>query len=166
MKIAFHYFSGCGNSAWVVIQAQKKLQSLGHEVVLIQNMETALPAQMPASDVDFFVAPTYFLGLPANFIGYLKRLPMVASRKAIFWSVNGGMVGASKFIAENLLKDRGYEVIVVADAVSSRKSADCACALQMMRDQGIHLLNSESVLFMMLRDAAHPAFKAISKLIK
>ena len=111
MKIALHYFSGCGNSAWVVMQAQKLLQISGHEIVLIQNMELAMPAQMPNSDVDIFVCPTYFFGLPANFIGYLKRLPMVAKRKAIFWSVNGGFAGASKFIAENLLKDRGYDVI-------------------------------------------------------
>ena len=111
MKIAFHYFSGCGNSAWVVIQAQKLLQNSGHEIVLIQNMELAMPVSLPSSDVDIFVCPTYFLGLPANFIGYLKRLPMVAKRKAVFWSVNGGYSGASKFIAENLLKDKGYEVI-------------------------------------------------------
>lgn len=111
MKIAFHYFSGCGNSAWVVMQAQKMLQNSGHEIVLIQNMELAMPTQMPNSDVDIFVCPTYFFGLPSNFIGYLKRLPMVAKKSAVFWSVNGGFSGASKFIAENLLKDRGYEVI-------------------------------------------------------
>ena len=56
MKIAFHYFSGCGNSGWVVAQALKKLQSLGHEVVLAQNIELALPTMMPESDVDIFVA--------------------------------------------------------------------------------------------------------------
>ena len=111
MKIAFHYFSGCGNSSWVVMQAQKILQSSGHQIDLIQNMELAMPSQIPNTDVDIFVCPTYFFGLPANFIGYLKRLPMVAGRKAIFWSVNGGFAGASKFIAVNLLKDRGYDVI-------------------------------------------------------
>ena len=111
MKIAFHYFSGCGNSAWVVMQAQKILQNTAHEIALMQNTELAMPTQMPNTDVDIFVCPTYFCGLPANFIAYLKRLPMVANRKAIFWAVNGGVAGASKFIAENLLKDRGYEII-------------------------------------------------------
>lgn len=62
--------------------------------------------------------------------------------------------------------ERGYEVMVVADAVCSRKAADCECALQMMRARGVTVLNSESVLFMMLRDAANPAFKAVSKLVK
>ena len=114
MKIAFHYFSGCGNSAWVVMQAQRKLQNSGHEIVLMQNMEFSLPTQMPNSDVDIFVAPTYFFGLPANFMSYLSRLPMVAARKAIFWSVNAGHAGASKYIGYNLLKDRGYDVIAHA----------------------------------------------------
>ncbi len=62
--------------------------------------------------------------------------------------------------------EKGYEVIVVADAVCSRKAADCECALQTMRECGAVVLNSESVLFMMMRDAAHPAFKTVSKLVK
>ncbi len=115
MKIAIHYFSGCGNTAWVVDKAQKKLQASGHEIVLMQNVEMSFPTQMPSSDVDIFMAPTYFFGLPANFVAYLKRLPMVAGRKAIFWSVNGGMPGASKMMAGSLLKDRGYEFIAGAN---------------------------------------------------
>jgi hypothetical protein len=56
--------------------------------------------------------------------------------------------------------------LVVADAVNSRKSSDQECALQTMRDRGAIVLNSESVLFMLLRDAGNPAFKAVSKLVK
>ena len=62
--------------------------------------------------------------------------------------------------------EQNYEVIVVADAVNSRKLTDQECAIQAMRDRGALVLNSESVLFMMLRDAANPAFKAVSKLVK
>ena len=61
---------------------------------------------------------------------------------------------------------QNYEVYVVADAVKSRKETDCECALQMMRASGAAVLNSESILFMLLRDAANPAFKAVSKLVK
>ena len=46
---------------------------------------------------------------------------------------------------------KGYEVIVVADAVRSRKTADCECALQTLRDCGAIVLGTESVLFMLLR---------------
>ena len=62
--------------------------------------------------------------------------------------------------------EQNFEVIVVADAVNSRKSSDQECALQAMRDRGAAVLSSESVLFMLLRDAGNPAFKAVSKLVK
>ena len=111
MKIAIHYFSGCGNTAWVATRAQKQLESIGNQVVLLQNIEMALPTQMPNADVDIFISPTYFFNIPSNMIAYLKRLPIVAGRKAIFWSVNGGVAGISYRCAKNFLKDKGYEVI-------------------------------------------------------
>ncbi|MBE6377270.1 MAG: isochorismatase family protein [Lentisphaerae bacterium] len=60
----------------------------------------------------------------------------------------------------------GYEVIVVADAVGSRKNSDRDLALEMARSAGAAVLSSESVLFMLMRDSGNPHFKAISKLIK
>lgn len=110
MKIAIHYFSGCGNTAWVVKKAKEELSAQGNEIVLIQNIEQAWPTVMPASDLDLFLSPTYFFGLPVNMISYFKRLPMVANRPCLFWSVNGGASGASFFMARMLLKDKGYVV--------------------------------------------------------
>lgn len=60
----------------------------------------------------------------------------------------------------------GYEVIVVADAVGSRKNSDRDLALSAVRSAGATVLSSESVLFMLLRDSKNPHFKAISGLIK
>ena len=60
----------------------------------------------------------------------------------------------------------GYEVIVVADAVGSRKDSDRDLALEMARSAGAAVLSSESVLFMLMRDSGNPRFKAVSKLIK
>lgn len=60
----------------------------------------------------------------------------------------------------------GYEVIVVADAVGSRKISDRDLALEAARGAGAAVLSSESVLFMLMRDSGNPHFKAISKLIK
>ena len=111
MKVAIHYFSGCGNTAWVANHAQEQLKTAEHEVVLLQNVEQFFPEQMPNSDVDLFLSPTYFFDIPANVVAYFKRLPMVAGRKAIFWSVNGGVSGFSYAHAKTLLTDRGYEVI-------------------------------------------------------
>ena len=61
---------------------------------------------------------------------------------------------------------KGYEVIVVADAVGSRKEEDRILALEAARSAGAEIFSSETVLFMLLRDSKHPCFKAISGLIK
>lgn len=62
--------------------------------------------------------------------------------------------------------DRGFKVCLAADAVTSRKLADRELALQAARAAGALVVSSEALLFMMLRDAKNPAFKAVSKLVR
>lgn len=60
----------------------------------------------------------------------------------------------------------GYDVTLVADAVSSRNPYNKTIALQELSSQGVHLTTVEMALFSLLRSAQHPAFKPISRLIK
>ncbi len=60
---------------------------------------------------------------------------------------------------------RDLQVYVVDDAVSSRNPVHKTHALQRMQQQGITIINYESVLFEWLRDAKHPHFKTISALL-
>ncbi|KAJ1023643.1 hypothetical protein NDA18_004630 [Ustilago nuda] len=64
------------------------------------------------------------------------------------------------------LLDRGIQVHVIKDGVSSCNVGEIDVALERMRDSGAKITTSESVLFQMLVDASHPKFKAISGLIK
>lgn len=64
------------------------------------------------------------------------------------------------------LSREGYEVFVVVDATASRKAADYDSAITRMSRAGINIVNTESVLFEWLGDAAHPQFKALSRLIR
>ncbi len=64
------------------------------------------------------------------------------------------------------LTAEGFEVYLAADAVSSRNPYNKAIALQELANQGVHLTTVEMALFSLLRSAQHPAFKAISRLIK
>ncbi|MBI5041035.1 MAG: hydrolase [Gammaproteobacteria bacterium] len=64
------------------------------------------------------------------------------------------------------LHARGLEVFVVEDGVCSRTGANHANALGRLRQAGIVVSNTESVLFEWLRDASHPQFKALSALIR
>lgn len=60
----------------------------------------------------------------------------------------------------------GYEVHVVADAVSSRAESSKKLALERMRQSGAFIVNTEMVLFQLMNEAGTEAFKAVSRLIK
>lgn len=64
------------------------------------------------------------------------------------------------------LRERGFDVFVVEDAACSRDPADHACALHRLRQVGIQVTRSESALFEWLRDARHPQFKPLSRLVR
>ncbi len=63
------------------------------------------------------------------------------------------------------LKQAGQQVFVVNDAIASRKLASYDTALARMAQEGINILTTESVLFEWLRDASHPDFRELSRLI-
>lgn len=64
------------------------------------------------------------------------------------------------------LLERGYEVHLITDALSSQRAADRSVALQRMSQAGAFLSTSEMALFQLARDAKHPKFKGISALAK
>ena len=64
------------------------------------------------------------------------------------------------------LQAAGQQVFVVSDACCSRKKAHHKNALQRLSQAGVIVTNTESVLFEWLRDAKHPQFKTLSKLIQ
>lgn len=59
----------------------------------------------------------------------------------------------------------GFQVFVVDDAVCSRSQKNKDNALQRLRQAGVIITNTESVLFEWLSDAKHPEFRTLSKLI-
>jgi len=60
----------------------------------------------------------------------------------------------------------GKQVFVLEDAVISRQPQHQANAIARLREAGCIISNSESALFECLGDASHPAFKAMSALIR
>jgi len=59
----------------------------------------------------------------------------------------------------------GYDVFVVTDAIASRQFTSYETALVRFNQTRTNLLTTESILFEWLRDASHPHFKSLSKLI-
>jgi nicotinamidase-related amidase len=64
------------------------------------------------------------------------------------------------------LLEGGFEVSIVADAVSSRTPENKAVALQRMTSDGAKLSSTEMALFELLVAAGTDEFRAISKLVK
>ncbi len=60
----------------------------------------------------------------------------------------------------------GYEVLVVEDAVCSRRLENYQNALDRLRQCGVQVVSAESVVFEWMRDAAHPHFKTIQGLLR
>ena len=64
------------------------------------------------------------------------------------------------------LRGEGYEVHLIADAVSSRSAFNRDIALRRMEAAGVHLSNVEMVLFELMGDASHPRFRDVTRLLK
>jgi nicotinamidase-related amidase len=60
----------------------------------------------------------------------------------------------------------GRRVALAADATGSRDPADKTTALERARQHGAEIVTSEMVLFEWLRDAQHPKFREVHKLLR
>lgn len=67
--------------------------------------------------------------------------------------------------AKDLLHE-GYEVLVAADAVSSRKELDRKWALKNLREMGASVSTFECFFMEYLKGSRHPLFKEISAVLK
>lgn len=64
------------------------------------------------------------------------------------------------------LIQHGLYVHVVADALSSRTNENKAIGINRMAKEGAVITSTEMLLFELLRDAKHPNFRGLAKLIK
>ena len=64
------------------------------------------------------------------------------------------------------LKRHGYQVHVLADAVSSRSEANKTIALERMRGQGVVMSSVEMAMCELLKTADHPKFRDVMANIK
>ena len=64
------------------------------------------------------------------------------------------------------LLEKGYEVNVIADAVSSRTVENKQIALERMTAEGANISSVEMALFELLRTAEHSQFRQVAKLVK
>lgn len=63
------------------------------------------------------------------------------------------------------LLDAGFRVFLPADAVASRSARDAEVALRRLEQAGAVITTTETTAFEWVGDAAHPQFKAVSRLV-
>ena len=63
------------------------------------------------------------------------------------------------------LLDAGFAVFLPADAVASRAAVDHDTAVRRLERAGAVVTTAEATAFEWVGDAAHPRFKAVSKLV-
>ena len=69
-------------------------------------------------------------------------------------------------LLKGLADEAHPRVLVAADATGSRDPRDKSVALDRARAAGAEVVTSEMVLFEWLRDATHPRFREVQKLLK
>lgn len=64
------------------------------------------------------------------------------------------------------LKLNGFNVTVLADAISSRTAENKQIAIEKMREDGVAIASTEMLLFEFLKTAEHPKFREIARLVR
>lgn len=94
---------------------------------------------------------------------FQEKLEAFSRREAIIMGIESHVCVYQTAID---LIDNGYNVHVVADAVSSRTKENSAIGIGAMKSAGTHITSTEMVLFELLRSAGDAKFKDIYKIVK
>lgn len=176
--------------AILVCDVQEKFRGVIYGLEALIGGTEALLKTAATVAVDVFVSQQYPRGLGAT-VAELQPLLTAAGEqgrlhthdKTAFSAVPGCidelrarsvdnvvLVGIETHIcvsqtARDLVKS-GIQVYVPVDAVSSRSAFDRTVGLKQLEAAGVTLTTVEGAIFLLVGDAKHPAFKAVSALVK
>ena len=102
-----------------------------------------------------------------SFTGYTEEVKLAleaSNRKKVL--ITGMETHVCVYQTARDLIANGYEVFIARDAVCSRTKENFLNALDLMKDMGAVITNTETIVFDLLKVAGTPEFKVLSKLIK
>ena len=120
----------------------------------IEEIRQALPEIQPLTKMDFSCVPAP---------GFAERLASMHRDQIVLIGIEAHVCVAQTALD---LASRVERVIVVADAVSSRRPFDAQIALRRLEQSGLTLSTAEAVVFEWLRRAGTDEFKAIQPKLK
>ena len=162
-----HGFDNCVYVASAMLRASELLefQALVTEQVpdkLGKTVDALQPLLAERKDV-LVVGKTKFSMCTEGAAAFLEARETLAPPQALLVGLEAHVCVAQT--AFDLL-DRGWEVFVLVDGVSSIRVGDRAAALRRMEQSGCALTTSEAALFEMIGDATHLKFRDVSKLVR
>lgn len=95
--------------------------------------------------------------------GFVKQLEQLSIKTLVIAGVEAHICVLQTALAGI---ERGYDVRVVADAVSSRTAFNKEIGLNRLRAAGVKIDSFESILYEWIKEAGTPEFKAILPLVK
>jgi len=150
----------CANRLGVpVIVTEQYPKGLGHTAKDILDLVEKPGDAAAGGNV---VSKVAFSAVPAD--GFIEKMEETPGRDQVVVAGMETHVCVLQTVME--LLERGREVYVVADAVTSRSMSDKIFGIERMRDAGAKIVTRESVMFEWLRVAGSPEFKELSALIK
>ncbi len=120
----------------------------------IEHFRQLLPGIQPLTKMDFSCVPAS---------GFMERLLTFKRNQIVLAGIEAHVCVAQTAMD---LAHRGERVIVVADAISSRRSLDVEITLHRLEHSGIALISTEAVVFEWLRRAGTAEFKALQPKLK
>jgi nicotinamidase-related amidase len=94
---------------------------------------------------------------------FIQQLEAAAKQNVLVCGVEGHVC---VYQTARDLRQLGYDVEVVADAVGSRRDFNCTLALEKLTRHSVELTSVEMALFELMVTADIPEFKTVSKIVK
>jgi len=116
-KIAIYYFSGTGNTAWVVNHLGRRLTALGDDVVVASCEQIGASDVELACDVMGVAFPVHASFAPRLVREFLTDLPTVSGKPLFAVTTAGYAAGDTAWYAVRSLRDKGYEPFLLANVI-------------------------------------------------
>jgi ferredoxin/flavodoxin len=118
MKIDIYYFSGTGNTAWVVRRLAEHLTELGDEVAVMSCERVAGSDVNPAAcDVIGLAFPVHASFAPSLVRDFVAGLPPAAEKPLFAVTTAGYAAGDTAWYAVRPLRAKGYQPFVLANVL-------------------------------------------------
>ncbi|MBD7913200.1 MULTISPECIES: EFR1 family ferrodoxin [Clostridium] len=119
MKIAILYFSGTGNTKWIVDSLSKMLKAENQEVYLYSLNSIFDISSVKVTEVDMIgiAYPTYSSKAPLLVREILQRLPSAEKLPIFYITTTGHIAGDVNLYTHKVMRKKGYKIFLSANFI-------------------------------------------------